>query len=509
MRLLPALLLAACTVCPGGDLRVRLWRRWPSCRGTEEGAYAGDEWAMMTRLRFSAGPLSTTLLTDKARGEEWGDILAGGVSWQGAGPCTGAAAGFLRADLGTGLVLSHPGPFSAPPEMLLSKAPGSRCRIEPSSSAWPCRGDPLTGAGGTFDLGGPVLAVMGAYSMVDAAGEGYHRTRTEIDGRADLSEWLGAARLGVSFGGATFACGSREGEDAWGRAGIDWEVKPDALGLTGELAAGVDTTGITAAFWGGPTHEIAGLRHTLLLLSLPEGFPDSRSSIPVGRQCDLGLVYGIRWKPLRSLTVRAGTGVYDREEGDEVRWSGEVSRRFPANMDLALGARGTHREDEDSGRGWLVASWSPLRDVTASSRVQASAWSDGDSTETGMGAGLRLRLRPLSRITLTAGATGFSTDGWESRVYSGSAAFPGEMGSVALSGRGALLFAMASLDVTEDLRMSGRVQWETRDGAASMGSGLEETEGSGRLEAGVQVDWELRPPDCSGDTDAHTRGGAP
>ena len=102
--LLVVLLALASASHPGG-MRMRLLRRWPGCRGTIEGVYAGDEWSFLERVEFSLPSafslqysLGGVMLLEKDRGEEWVDLVSGGLSLESQGyPGLSVYAGWLKA----------------------------------------------------------------------------------------------------------------------------------------------------------------------------------------------------------------------------------------------------------------------------------------------------------------------------------------------------------------------------------------------------------------------------
>jgi hypothetical protein len=491
-RLLPLLLLLA---AGGGsdDLRLRLFRRWPACRGTLEGVYAGDGYAMFQRLRVRRESLGLTLITEKDRGEDWGDLVCGGVSWEGGPKAVvgSLSAGWLRADLGSGLVMAHPGGWGGPGFTGYEKPPMLRTRLEPASGAWGCDGHPLTGAGGVFALGEVRLAALQAVSWTDRSGDGLHRTAGELEGKGFRREVLPAVRAVAGPVGLTAAAAwtdSDSGSSEWQRGGVDLQLRRGAFLLSGEAAVGRDSGGIETAFWAGPAHESEGFRQAFLVFRSPEGFPDRRSSAPLG-ECRFGCRYGLRWRPAVATFLSAGVVCRVREEEDAWKAAGEVSRRLAAALRAKAGTRWTADGDGDSWRGVGALSWEPSRMVRLSLKMQLTGWSDGDSTESGSCAETRLRVRPRRWLSLRLGAAGYSTDGWRSRAYVAALAFPGQFGAEQVQGEGMLLQAAVSVEPREGLFLRAGVGWTLRDGAESIGSGYEETEGDSRTEAGLQLDW--------------------
>jgi hypothetical protein len=269
---------------------------------------------------------------------------------------------------------------------------------------------------------------------------------------------------------------------------VDLQLRRGAFLLSGEAAVGRDSGGIETAFWAGPAHESEGFRQAFLVFRSPEGFPDRRSSAPLGK-CRFGCRYGLRWRPAVATFLSAGVVCRVREEEDAWKAAGEVSRRLAAALRAKAGTRWTADGDGDSWRGVGALSWEPSRMVRLSLKMQLTGWSDGDSTESGSCAETRLRVRPRRWLSLRLGAAGYSTDGWRSRAYVAALAFPGQFGAEQVQGEGMLLQAAVSVEPREGLFLRAGVGWTLRDGAESIGSGYEETEGDSRTEAGLQLDW--------------------
>jgi hypothetical protein len=495
--LLLSVLLAALSLSFDGDIRTRLWRRFPACRGTIEGAYAGDEMSFFHRVRFSAGHWCFTLMLDKARGEEWGDITAGGVSfipdsgW--AGPLS---FGWLEADFGSGLVLSHPGSWSAPSELSAYKPPLIRELVRTASSPGDCRGNPLTGAGFSMSAAGLHLSLLAGASWKDASGDGHYRTVSEIAARGAVRETLGAIRISRGWWGTTAAAGTEEdpeGRLGWGRCGFDWDLRLQELRLTGEAAAGVDSTGTSTAWWAAASQESDRYRQTLTAMGNPASFPSERSSAPMDREGN-GLTYGFRWTVVPRLTLTAGAGAW-LKEGDELfRASAETAYRFPFSMESAVGFRFSRETDSADWRGWLSCSWQPADEAGLGMRVQWTGSDPGgpEAAASGSGLGLTVKWEPAARLSARLSCAGFDTDGYSTRIYYAEPALPGEFGSTALWGRGFLVGTSLSVELGEGAFLRGRVSRLAFENMESLGSGWETTDGGERTELGLQLDWTFR-----------------
>ncbi|MBD3368775.1 hypothetical protein GF402_00240 [Candidatus Fermentibacteria bacterium] len=493
MRLL--LVLALFGLAAGGDLRIRLQRRFPSCRGVLEGAYAGDGYSYLQRLRFSAAGMDLSVLSEKDRGEEWDDLICGGLGYSPGkgGLLRSVSAGWLRTRLGSGLVLAHPGGWSGSSFSGASKSPSIDARLRPARGSWACDGQGLTGAGAELFVGGVDLWLLQGVSRVDPSEGGYHRTSGERESRGSLLEVLSALRAEWRFLGLS-AASSWPAEDdspSWKRAGVDCRWARESFVLAGELAVGQDSSGTTTAFWVAPAQELERFRHCFALFGRPEAFPDRRGNVPVGEDCDLGARYGLRCRPVDGVRVAGRLEGLAREGDDETEASGEVSMRPAPRMQAVAGLRYGW---EGAGRSWrslLKLSWEPHAMVGLSTRLQLTGYADSgeDTTESGSAAELRLSYRPARRLRFRVGTVAFDTDGYDSRVYAAELAFPGQFGSAALYGGGFLLQGSVSLEAAPGMFVRARGLWERRENVETMGSGWEETEGDGRTTVGLQLDY--------------------
>ena len=494
-RVLVCVLLAATSMARTDDLRFRLSRRFPACRGTLEGEYAGDEFSMFQRLRIERTGFRLALITEKDRGEDWGDLVCGGLEYA-AGPkavVRSLSAGWLRVSLGSGLVLAHPGGWGGTGFGGYDKPPRIRSRLEPASGSWGCEGSPLTGAGGRFSLGPVELVALQGISWLDRSGDGLHRTPGEVDGRGWEREVLPALRAVWGGMGATAAAGwvsGDSGKTSWQRGGVDLRLPRGPFLLSGEVAAQRDSSGSSMAFWAGPSHEMEGFQQAFVVFRAPDGFGGRRGSSPLG-ECRMGCRYGFRWNPATATFVSAGLLCRAEEERDYWRASSEARRRLLRGLRVSLGMRWTADGPEESWRAVGSGSWEPSQLSRLSVKLQRTGWASGDSSESGSCAEIRLRLRPRRWLSLRLGAAGFSTDGYDSRAYVVALAFPGEFGSAQVQGRGMLLQASVSVEPQEGLFLRCGAGWLRREGEDALGSGWEETEGDSRTEISGQLDWEF------------------
>jgi hypothetical protein len=330
---------------------------------------------------------------------------------------------------------------------------------------------------------------------MDSIGQGYHRTPGEIAGRGAWLEKLGALRVSRGSLGFTAAGALRENDDGsdWFRAGVDWSVEWDRWTSSGEVALGSDDAGTDAAGWTSLAFETDRFRSMIMLMRNPQDFPDERSSAPVSRTCDPGLAMGARWRIAGGLVLKAGTGAWFQDLNDLLTAATQLEWRMPFSLQVIAGTRGRIQDDIRQWRCWTGLQWKPHRLFSIRTKVQFSGWSDSgaDSTQSGSGIEIKVRYLPLEGITLDAGGASCSTDGYDSRVYFSGAAFPGVFSSTAIYDRTLVLFLQCSAGLSEGMTLRGAVSWRRTDGAVSLGSGWEETQGDSRTEFGLQLDCQL------------------
>jgi len=481
-----------------GDIRTRIWRRFPDCRGTLGGEYTGDEYSLYNRIRISAGGLDLSLLMDKNRGEDWVDIIAGGCRWNSSSsPFTSVSAGWLKSKLGSGVIFSYPGSWTGVDNLNLCKPPGIRDYIRLATSSWGIRGEPMTGIGTQLSVGTYNLSVLSAYSKIDGSGEGYHRTPSEIADRVSITELLGVFRLSIPEAGITAAVIRRAFEDDSTslvyRGGVDWRLNFEDFLISGEAGIGqffVDTV-LSFAGWAALTQNLDLFKHNITIYRLPEGFPETRASFPIGTSCDFGAGYGFRFRPFERTTFSAGVRTQFIDDEYLLKFSGEIQQRLEGRLLFTLGGRNSGSEDDNSYRLWLKTTWDPGRKIHLSAKVQATGWQDSesDSSETGTGGEFRLRYDLNSQWRLWAGAIAFSTRGYNSRIYAAEIVFPGEFGSVSLWDSGFMLQGAVSLSIPNGFKLTARGYWKNFENLKVIGSGWEETVGNSRYGAGLQVDY--------------------
>lgn len=484
-----ALMLSLASPDYDGDILARIWRRFPECRGVATGEYAGDETCFMCRSQMRTGAFRAVLLTEKDRGEEWGDLVAGGASWTGRSFLRSASAGWLRARLGSGMVLGSSSSWGSASPGLDAKPPELASRVDPATGAGSCEGRPLTGASATVSAAGFSLTLLQGLSALDPSGDGLHRTPSEIEARGSEREVLSAVRMAFGPFGATVMRRSVDGENCL-RSGADFGFEAAGAAIAGEVALEVDSCR-TAALWVAMSEADDALRFCGAVFSTPEGFGDDRSSVPSGLECDLGCGAAARWRPARgwlgALSVSAGSSDGSARE----RGSVELSRRFSPDLELVATARITMDPGETASRGTARLSWRTTEQSMLSTEVQATTASDGDRRDGGGAVEAQVKWKPSEAVALSAGCAGFSTTGYASRAYCGELGFPGEFGSAPVWGDGFLLQASASVTTRGGAEVRGRISRTVREDADSLGSGPEETTGGARTEAGLQLEVPL------------------
>lgn len=486
MTALLTILLAAGV---SGDFRMRAEQSWPDPAGITKNLWQGSTLAFYERLCFGFGAWSAVLLTEKDTGEEWGDMVTGGVSYTDPDVIR-AAAGALRVQLAHGLILCHPGPWSGGDPLSLSKTPNWRMRLELSESPGANDADPLTGAAAEYHLNNATISTVLGWSKIDTGSSGLHRTESEIENRRAVDEKLAVVRVGFGPAGISFICG-RQSEDStdesFSRIGADFLFENEEAVFTGEIASDLDST---FNFLVSGSRGLADIRHALTISRYSGNWP--RSSGSFGTNHRMGAGYGLRWRPVQSITLDAGALVLDKEEEDFFKAGFQLSERVGNRTRLTQRLKFAASEDERTFRAQVTSSWSPYSDLTLSLKVPA-AWytSRSEPNESGTGVEVRLKHTPITNLDITVSAAAGSTSGWNSRIYAYSLSFPGEFGSTALYNSSILLQGAVSLHISEsaDLRVKG--SWYDMEGAESMGSGSSETEGSSRTSAGMQLDWKF------------------
>ncbi len=471
-----------------GDFRMRAEQSWPDPAGITENLWRGSSISFYERLRFDFGLWSTVLLTEKDPGEEWGDLITGGVSYTDPDVIR-AAAGALRVQFAHGLILCHPGPWSGGDPLSLSKAPGWRMRMELSESPGANDADPLTGAAVEYLFNRVTISTVLGWSKIDTGSSGLHRTETEIENRRAVDEKLAVVRTGSGPVGISFAFTQQSEdstEESFSRIGIDFFGENEDAVFTGEAASDLDST---FNFLISGSRGLADFRHALTVSRYTGNWPRSAGSF--GTNHRIGAGYGLRWRPAQGITLDAGALVLDREEEDSFKAGFQLSERVGNRTSLTQRFKLTATEEERTFRTQVAASWSPFSDLTLTLKVPA-AWyiSHSDPDENGTGVEIRLKHSPVTDLDITVSAAAGSTNGWNSRIYAYSLSFPGEFGSQALYNSSVLLQGAVSAHISESAIFRLKGSWYSMEGAEFLGSGSSETEGPSRTSAGIQIDWD-------------------
>ena len=480
-------LLLLVTLNLPGDLRVRGCFSCPQPRGIEEGYWAGSGVSFYQRLRFCPERWKIVLLTEKDEGEEWADLLAGGIRYS-SGSGLNAAAGALRVQFAHGLLLSHSGSWGSSDPLSLSKAPSWRMRIEPAESPGVTDAGSLSGIAFEYAPGNFSLAALGSISHLDPGCTGLHRSPGEIASRGSVREKLAALRAGWGPLGISFAWSSEKRdstEESGTRVGSDLFVQGENSILTGEFVTDLDT--------------IANF-----VLSATRGFPELRHGITVSRNTGdlretagslgtvhrLGAGYGIRWKPETGFLIDAGVLYLQREEEDQLKVGIQFTENLQNRTELAQKLTYSRSENQQTLSGRITAGWAPQRNFMLSLKIPFARYTSAEGeNEKGFGIEARLRHGISELFEYCISVAGCSTDGWRSRVYAYSLSFPGEFGSQPLYGNTALLQASVCLHIAGDAVFRAKTCWYCMDNRETLGSGWEETEGPSVTSFGLQLDW--------------------
>ncbi len=489
--MIPGIILSlALVTSPGeGDVLFRLGRLFPDASGYVDGTWAGDQCSFLDRVRFSRGGFDMTAVAEKDPGEDWCDLVTAGASYQDPGSAFSAVGGWLKADLGSGLVLSHPGGWSSGAG-IEEKPPSLRTGLEPAASPGCSDAEPLLGAGGGFYLGGMSCTLLGASSRIDPSGDGLHRTASELAAEGSVREDLAAARIAGGPIGFGAVLGDR-GDGLFGRAGIDFDGSAGAIGITCEAAAGLSGNRASEAFWACMHEETSALRFNAGIFRCPGDFPGDRSSMPLGGTCDIGAGASAGLRPGDGWSARLTAMCLLEGDDSGSRADLEITRRMTPDFDLGLRARGSSEEGAGSFRIVATSSWRPAGGTILSAAVQRTGHDGPDGSPCGTGAETRLKLS-LGDAVLRLAAAGFSTDDYDSRVYFGELSLPGDFASIQQYGSGFLLQAALGLPLSEGSEIAGRVSYLRKDSVESMVEGSEETEGASRLDATIQFRASIR-----------------
>jgi hypothetical protein len=470
-----------------GDIRIRTGFSWPSPRGIEESYWAGNGVCCYQRFRLNPNKWNIVLLTEKDRGEEWADLVTGGLQFT-ENESFSVTAGAVSVQFAQGLLLSHSGSWGTADPFSLSKPRALRVRIEPAESPGPTDGTSLTGAGSQYFAGGFSAAAVLCWSSIDPGETGLHRSSSEIASHNSVNEKLVAFRTGYGPAGISFA-GVRRTADSTetdgSRIGADLYLEGEHSLLTGEFVTDLDSI---SNFVLSGTRGTPDLRHGLTLSRSTGSMP--RTSGSFGTEHNIGTGYGIRWRISDKVLIDGGVLFLDCPVSDKVK-AGIQFTESPASrteFSQRLSFSGTGDEQTVSGR--ITASWSPGSDMVLSMKMPfAHHRSDHTASETGYGLEARLRHILSTEVEYSVSAAACSTDGWNSRVYAYSLSFPGEFGSTALYNSTVLLQGAVSLHISSAAVLRARCAWYNMEGEESLGSGWEETDGSCRTEAGLQLDW--------------------
>jgi hypothetical protein len=478
------------TMNAGGDFRMRAEHRWPEPRGITENLWRGSALSFYQRLLTSFGKWSCVILTEKDPGEEWGDLIAGGISYTNPESFT-AAAGALRVQMAHGLVLCHPGEWSGTDVLGLSKTPGFRLRFEPSESPGAIDADPLTGAAAEYHFSNLSFSTVLGWSKIDTGSSGLHRTESELANRRSVDEKLAAVRAAYGPVGISFAHVYRT-EDSLSvsasRIGTDFLFETEEAVLTGEIATDLDTT---FNFMVSGSRGTAQFSHALTLSRFTGSQYRSSGGLVSGHQ--MGAGYGLTWRPQQGITLDAGTLFQDREEEDSFSAGFQLTERAGSRTDLTQRLKYTSTGEERTLTGQITTAWSPNSDLTLSLKLPFTRYScTGSPGETGTGVEIRLKHNPVNMLEFSISAAAASTNGWNSSVYAYSLSFPGEFGSQVMYNSAVLLQGSVSVHVSENATVRMKAAWYNMNGAESLGSGSDETEGPARTSAGLQVDWSFQ-----------------
>lgn len=473
-----------------GDMRVRTGFSWPSPRGIEEGYWAGSGVCSYQRFRLNPNKWRMVLLTEKDRGEEWADLVTGGLQFNHSDNFS-VTAGALAVQFAQGLLFSHSGSWGTADPFSLSKPSGWRVRIDPAESPGPTDGTGLTGAGSQYNAGAFSAAAVLGWSRIDPGESGLHRSSSEIESHNSIGEKLVAFRTGYGPAGVSFAGVRRTAdsvETTCSRIGADLYLPGDNSLLSGEFVTDLDSI---SNFVLSGTRGTPDLRHGLTVSRNRGGMP--RTSGTFGTEHDFGTGYGIRWRISERVLLDGGALFLDCPAGEKYKAGIQFTENMSGRTEFTQRLGFARTEDEQTLSGRVTATWTPGSNMILSMKMPFSRFSSSNaSPETGFGLETRLRHILSDRAEYSVSAAACSTDGWNSRLYAYSLSFPGQFGSSALYNSMVLLQGSVSLHISSSAVLRARCAWYNIEGEPSLGSGWEETEGSSRTEAGLQLDWNFQ-----------------
>lgn len=473
-----------------GDIRTRGYISFPQPRGIEENYWAGGGSSFYQRLRLATEGFEAVILTEKDEGEEWGDLLTGGLRYSSGERFT-AAAGALRVQFAQGMVLDHSGSWGSSDPLSLSKATSWRMRIENAESPGIADTGPLVGVAAGLSFGKISITGVIGRSNIDPGETGLHRSPGEILSKRSITRDLLAFRTGFGPAGFSFAA-VRDEEDSiqasGSRIGADIFLQSDNSVLTGEITTDLDSV---ANFVLSATRGLPEFRHGVTLSRNSGEMPETSENFATSHQ--LGAGYGIRCRPLSGLIVDGGILYLQGNQEDRIKAGLQFTENLRTRTELSQRLRLSVSEGEQTLTGRAAAAFSPGRNLMISMKVPFTFYSSSNEVdESGLGIEVRLKHSLSDSFEYSISVAGCSTNGWNSRVYAYSLSFPGEFGSAALYEKSALLQASISLHIEERAVLRVKGSWYCMEGAETLGSGWEETEGPSTTAAGVQLDWNFQ-----------------
>jgi hypothetical protein len=348
----------------------------------------------------------------------------------------------------------------------------------------------LTGAAAGFSTGQISLAGVLGRSSIDPGESGLHRSPGEVDSRRSVTEDLGAFRAGWGPAGVSFTSVSRTSDstESSTRVGADIYLPGKQSLLTGEFVTDLDSV---TNFVLSATRGLPEFRHGLTISRNTGGMP--RTAGAMGTNHTVGAGYGVRVRTISWLIMDGGLLVLQREEDNRVKAAMQFTESLAGRTELSQRVTFSHSQSEETISGRLTAGWNPGRNLALSLKVPFCFHSSEEGgSERGAGIETRLRHRVSPRLEYSLSGAACSTDGWASRVYAYALSFPGQFGSTALYNSSVLLQAAVSVHISPDAVLRGKYSWHLMQGEESLGSGYEETPGSSRNAAGLQLDWKFQ-----------------
>ncbi|HLT46797.1 MAG TPA: helix-hairpin-helix domain-containing protein, partial [Rubricoccaceae bacterium] len=512
-------------------------------------AYAGSPERVYTRLRATyRRNVSLNVTLEKDPGERFAFDGQPGYDYASAhaavldlGRVDALVVGDFVAEYGQGLVLWRASGFGKGPDAVHGPIRSGR-GLRPYGSVEENRF--LRGAAASVAVvPGLYASAFGSRRRLDATGDGYHRTATEIAGKDAAGETLFGGGVEYRLDGRRV--GATVGVVGY-RARFDDPVAPGerpyerfafagSEATTGSVYADVRTRSFQAfgevarapgGALGGVGGVAAGVGDALDVLVLGRHYARDFVTLhgyPFGErngvgQNETGFYVGFRLRPGRTLTVSAYVdqyrfpwlrfGVPRPSAGHEAmvfvehrprRWlryyvqarteTREAGTDVPGGIPGSL-VGGLLNETRQTLR--LHAEYEANRRLRLRARVEGSRYvEEGQDPALGVLVYQDVRWRVFSSFRLDARLTFFDTDGFDARLYQYESDLTYVFALPVLFGRGVRTYVLATVEPVEGLTLQAKYAVTVFEDVTRVSSGHNEIEGNVVRDLGVQLRFRL------------------